>query len=187
MVLNGWIARQPLPRTWIRGSGPRPASPATLRQPTGDPHLAPRLRRLIRAGIAALPGPNVRLSLTAVQNLADACLAAPAWPAGAYNIADAEAYWRDRVALDVLRAHGTPARLAHVPIPAATLLARVAETLATVSPAQPGLTRYAVDQIARSVVLDISKAVARCWQPRHTLVGYLAALSRSARAGLVPG
>ncbi len=37
----------------------------------GDRHLLPRIRRSVRAGIALLPGPDVRLSLTAVDNLCD--------------------------------------------------------------------------------------------------------------------
>ena len=48
----------------------------------GDPHLLPRLRRGVRGGVPPLPGPDVRTSLTAVENLADACLAALSWPAG---------------------------------------------------------------------------------------------------------
>ncbi|GAA1597499.1 hypothetical protein GCM10009828_023870 [Actinoplanes couchii] len=42
----------------------------------GDPHLLPRLQRVVRGGRALLPGPDVLLSLTAVENLADACLTA---------------------------------------------------------------------------------------------------------------
>ncbi|BEL08784.1 hypothetical protein Q0Z83_069750 [Actinoplanes sichuanensis] len=49
---------------------------------TGDPHLLPRLRRAVRGGRALLPGPDVTLSLTAVENLADACLAAAGLSAG---------------------------------------------------------------------------------------------------------
>src|SRR6185436_8954743 len=60
----------------------------------GDPHLLPRLRRAVRAGMLLLPGPDTTLSLTAVENLAGACLAALDWPAGAYNVADAEPYPR---------------------------------------------------------------------------------------------
>jgi nucleoside-diphosphate-sugar epimerase len=75
----------------------------------GDPHLLPRLRRVVRGGRALLPGPDVPLSLTAVENLAGACLAAiglptaaddaegrrarpgnaAGWPAGVHEIADA--------------------------------------------------------------------------------------------------
>ena len=46
----------------------------------GDPHLMPRLRRIVRGGRAWLPGPDVPLSLTAVENLASACLAAKSLP-----------------------------------------------------------------------------------------------------------
>lgn len=46
----------------------------------GDTQLLPRLLSRVRAGTLFLPGPDVPLSLTAVENLAGACLAAPAWP-----------------------------------------------------------------------------------------------------------
>ncbi|MFE9386370.1 NAD-dependent epimerase/dehydratase family protein [Streptomyces sp. NPDC007025] len=56
----------------------------------GDPHLVPRLLGRVRRGLLLLPGRDVQLSLTAVENLADVCLAAAdgGWPPGAYHIAD---------------------------------------------------------------------------------------------------
>lgn len=117
----------------------------------GDPHLLPRLRRTIRAGRVWLPGPDVALSLTAVENLVTACLAAPAWPAGAYNIADATPYSRDATISQIL---GLP--VARLPLPAARLLTRVA----------PGtLSRYALDQVTDGMTLDITKARAQGWTP----------------------
>ncbi|MFD0279017.1 NAD-dependent epimerase/dehydratase family protein [Kitasatospora sp. NPDC127111] len=132
----------------------------------GDPHLAPRLLERVRHGLLLLPGPDVRLSLTAVPNLADACLAAlgvtgPAWAAGAYNLADARPYRRDAAVRAVLAAHGVRARIGHVPAPLARLAARTGRI--------PGLTPYAVDQLAHSVVLDTSRARATGWLPRWDL------------------
>ncbi|MGX6608387.1 NAD-dependent epimerase/dehydratase family protein [Micromonosporaceae bacterium Da 78-11] len=131
----------------------------------GDPHLVPRLRRIVRGGCAWLPGPDVPLSLTAVENLADACLAAPGWPPGAYNIADAVAYRRDAVVTAVL---GAPVR--RVPI-------RVARTLAGVAALhpEPTLTRYAIDQLTDGLVLDTTRARAQGWRPSRSLDDYLAA------------
>lgn len=126
----------------------------------GDPHLVPRLRRVVRGGRAWLPGPDVRLSLTAVGNLADACLAAPAWPAGAYNIADATAYSRDAAVAAVLR---VPVR--HVPLAAAEAAVRLGSRL---------LTRYALDQVTDGLVLDIGKARRQGWSPRVSLSGWAA-------------
>jgi nucleoside-diphosphate-sugar epimerase len=117
----------------------------------GDPHLLPRLRRIVRGGRAWLPGPDVPLSLTAVQNFASACLAAIGWAPGAYNIADATAYRRDATIAAVL---GVPVR--HVPIG----LARAAALL----PGQ-ALTRYGIDQVTDGMVLDIRKALATGWRP----------------------
>jgi nucleoside-diphosphate-sugar epimerase len=121
----------------------------------GDPHLLPRLRRVVKGGRAWLPGPDVRLSLTAVENLADACLAALTWPAGAYNIADATAYSRDAAVSAVLR---SPVR--HVPLTAAEAAVKLGSRL---------LTRYALDQVTDGMVLDIGKARRQGWTPRVSL------------------
>jgi nucleoside-diphosphate-sugar epimerase len=124
----------------------------------GDRHLLPRLGRVVRGGRAWLPGPDGPMSLTAVENLAEACLAALTWPAGAYNIADARPYRRDEVVARVL---GVPVR--HIP-------AGLARTLARVSPT---LTRYAVDQLTDGLVLDLSRAREQGYDPRRTLTDYL--------------
>jgi nucleoside-diphosphate-sugar epimerase len=122
----------------------------------GDRHLLPRLRRAVRAGRAWLPGPDVPLSLTAVENLADACLAALGWPPGAYNIADAERYRRDVIVSAVLK---VPVR--HVP-----------RTLVRLSPTA---TRYALDQLTDGMVLDTTRATGQGWRPAWTLDDYLTA------------
>ncbi|MFD0348469.1 NAD-dependent epimerase/dehydratase family protein [Kitasatospora aburaviensis] len=132
----------------------------------GDPHLAPQLLARVRRGLLLLPGGDVPLSLTAVQNLADACLAAlgatgPAWPSGAYNIADARPYRRDAAVRAVLAAHGVRARIGHVPVPLARLAARTGRV--------PGLTPYAVDQLAAPVTLDTGRARALGWRPAWDL------------------
>ena len=141
----------------------------------GDPHLLPRLRRGVRAGVLPLPGPDVRTSLTAVENLADACLAALSWPAGPYNIADAADYSRDAAITGLFAALGQRVRIAHVPAWLASAAAGAAERLA----GEPALTRYAVDQLAHDVVLDLSKATAQGWRPRWALRDYLATLTAS--------
>jgi nucleoside-diphosphate-sugar epimerase len=125
----------------------------------GDPHLLPRLRRVVRAGRAWLPGPDVPLSLTAVENLASACLAALTWPPGAYNIADDVIYRRDAAVTAVL---GVPVR--HVPIAAARGLA----ALAAFHP-EPTLTRYGIDQVTDGMVLDTTRARAHGWRPGRRL------------------
>lgn len=141
----------------------------------GDTQLLPRLLSRVRSGTLLLPGPDVRLSLTAVENLADACLAAAGWPPGAYNIADPEPYGRDAAVRAVLRAHGVAARIRHLPPALATAAARVTEGAARLTRTEPVLSRYAVDQLAHPVVLDVTRARARGWQPRRTLADYLAA------------
>ncbi|WP_033345190.1 NAD-dependent epimerase/dehydratase family protein [Catenuloplanes japonicus] len=127
----------------------------------GDPHLLPRLRRAVRRGVIRLPGPDVLLSLTAVENLADACLRAGDWPAGAYNIADAHPYPRNEVVALVLPG----VRIRQVPIAAALAAAVLV----------PGLeiTRYAVEQLAYGLVLDIGRARAQGWAPERVLGDFL--------------
>jgi nucleoside-diphosphate-sugar epimerase len=145
----------------------------------GDPHLLPRLLGAVRRGLAPLPGPDVPMSLTAVENLAEACLAALSWSAGPYNIADAPTYRRDRVVRDVLAACGVPARLVHVPtglayLGAAALASRPVRRLAPSW--RPALTAYAVDQLTGAVVLDTQRARSRGWRPHRDLDDFLSTL-----------
>jgi 2-alkyl-3-oxoalkanoate reductase len=121
----------------------------------GDPHLLPRLRKTIRGRRAWLPGPDTPLSLTAVENLADACLQAITWPRGAYNIADQTVYSRDAAVAAVL---GYPVR--HVPLAAAEAAVKLGSRL---------LTRYALDQVTDGLVLDIGKALDQGWAPKVSL------------------
>ncbi|WP_308315799.1 hypothetical protein [Streptomyces sp. CC228A] len=150
----------------------------------GDPHLVPRLLARVRRGLLLLPGPDVELSLTAVENLTDACLAAADWPPGAYNIADAGAYRRNEAVSAVLRAHGVRARIGRVPRRAAHAAAAAAEAVCRLRPsAEPPLTRYAVDQLARTVVLDTARAGRQGWSPRRTLSDHLADVAAGTRSG----
>ncbi|TDC45380.1 NAD(P)-dependent oxidoreductase [Micromonospora sp. KC207] len=148
----------------------------------GDPHLLPRLLRARRGRWLPVPGPDVRLSLTAVENLADACLAAPGWPAGAYNVADARPYSRDAVLRAALAATGDPARLAHLPVGLAGAAASAATGWSRLTRRAPVLTRYAVDQLARDMVLDIGRARAQGYRPRRDFADYLAALGGGQQA-----
>ncbi|WAL72972.1 NAD(P)-dependent oxidoreductase [Kitasatospora sp. YST-16] len=141
----------------------------------GDPHLVPRLLASVRYGVLALPGGDVELSLTAVENLAEACLAAAGWPPGAYNVADRAPYRRDAALRRVLAAHGRRARLLHVPPGLAALAVG----------RRPQPTRYALDQLAHRVVLDTRKSRSRGFTPGRDLDDYLAALG--SRAGYRAG
>ncbi|MET7276228.1 NAD(P)-dependent oxidoreductase [Streptomyces flaveolus] len=142
----------------------------------GDPHLVPRLLSRVRRGRLMLPGPSVRLSLTAVENLAHACLSAADWPPGAYNIADPVPYDRDEAIRAVLRAHGERARIGHLPLPVAHTAAGAAQRLARLlGRGESPLTPYAVDQLASSVVLDVGRAASQGWTAGRTLADYTAA------------
>ena len=154
----------------------------------GDPHLRPRLRRVVRGGRAWLPGPDTPLSLTAVENLADACLAAlgrpapgPAEPPDEVRVPPI----RQRPAQSppapdhawpsgayniadatvyrrdevVAQVLGVPVR--HLPVRPVRALASVVERIGH----PPLLTRYAVDQLSDGMVLDLSRASAQGWRP----------------------
>ncbi|WP_433829738.1 NAD-dependent epimerase/dehydratase family protein [Actinoplanes sp. CA-015351] len=134
----------------------------------GDPHLLPRLRRAVRGGRVLLPGPDIPLSLTAVENLADACLAARNWTPGAYNVADAPVYRRDEI---VSAACGVPVQ--HLPITLARAAARASAMIARRTRRAPALSRYALEQLTVPVVLDTSRARARDWTPARTFHDFL--------------
>jgi nucleoside-diphosphate-sugar epimerase len=134
----------------------------------GDPHLLPRLKRVVRGGRALLPGPDIALSLTAVENLADACLAAAHWPPGAYNIADAVPYRRDAV---VGAACGVP--VVHLPAGLVGVAAALVTAASRLTRRPPLLSRYAVEQLTRPVLLDIGRARQQGWSPRRTFADFL--------------
>jgi nucleoside-diphosphate-sugar epimerase len=134
----------------------------------GDPHLLPRLHRAVRRGRALLPGPDTMMSLTAVENLADACVAALGWPAGPYNVADAHPYPRDATIRAVVGA-----RPLHVPVALANAAAAVSATVSSAVAARPTLTRYAVDQLAHGLVLDLTRAREQGYEPKRTLTDFL--------------
>ncbi|WP_340537302.1 NAD-dependent epimerase/dehydratase family protein [Nocardioides sp. GXZ039] len=138
----------------------------------GDPHLLPRLRRAVRCGRIVLPGADVDLSLTHVDNLASACVAALGWPAGAYNVADPAPVRRDRVVAAVLSA-----RVSHLPIAIVDGAARIVERTAALTGREPLLTPYAVDTLARPCCLDLSRARATGWEPEERLAGFVEALA----------
>jgi 2-alkyl-3-oxoalkanoate reductase len=84
----------------------------------------------------------------------------------------------DKAITDLFAAMGQRVRIAHVPLRAASMAATVAEWHGRVTgSAEPSLSRYAVDQLAHDVVLDISKAAEAGWLPRRSLPDYLCWLS----------
>lgn len=152
----------------------------------GDRQLLPRLRALVRQGsrgaVLPLPGPDVWQSFTAVENLADACLAAVGWPSGAYNVADARPYRRDAALRRVLTAMlRRPVRVVHLPAGAARTAARVVRVVTRPLPVTPRLTRYGVDVLSATCVLDLARATAQGWRPRRSLDDFVAALLRDKR------
>jgi nucleoside-diphosphate-sugar epimerase len=146
-----------------RGYGAVVLRPRAVYGP-GDPHLLPRLRGAVRRNRALLPGPDTTMSLTAVENLADACVAALDWPAGPYNIADAHPYPRDATIRAVLKA-----RPLHVPV----AVANAAAAVAAKTRREPTLTRYAIDQLANGMVLDLTRASEQGYQPERSLTDFL--------------
>ncbi len=144
----------------------------------GDTHLLPRLLRACRRGRILLPGPDVTLSLTHVDNLASACVAALGWEPGAYNVADEAPARRDATVAAVLSAAlARPVTVGHLPLPVTHGAAGALDALARVTRREPLLTPYAVDTLAHPFCLDTTRARATGWQPRDLVGDYLARLS----------
>jgi nucleoside-diphosphate-sugar epimerase len=128
----------------------------------GDTTLLPRVLAAVRGGrLVAVGDGTQRVSLTAVANLARACLLAAASDvAGVFNVADAEPVLLADALAAVLAERAIPARVRFVPLPVAWPLACVAEAVLR----RPRLTRYAVRHLAHERTLDITAA--------RTVLGY---------------
>ncbi|WP_148611979.1 NAD-dependent epimerase/dehydratase family protein [Nocardioides rubriscoriae] len=143
----------------------------------GDTHLLPRLLRACRRDRIVLPGADVALSLTHVDNLAAACVAALGWPPGPYNVADRVPVRRDETVAAVLGAAlARPVTVAHLPLPVARGAARGLEALAGLTRREALLTPYAVDTLAHPVCLDTTRARATGWRPGDLMAAYLTSL-----------
>lgn len=143
----------------------------------GDTHLLPRLLRAVRRGRVLLPGPDVELTLTHVDNLATACVAALGWAPGPYNVADESPVRRDETLVAVLEAAlAGPVGVGHLPLPVADAAARGLDALARVTRREPLLTPYAVDTLAHPFCLDTTRARATGWRPADLMAGYVASL-----------
>ncbi|WP_232050576.1 NAD(P)-dependent oxidoreductase [Actinoplanes sp. OR16] len=141
----------------------------------GDPHLLPRLRRAIRGGRVLLPGPDIPLSLTAVENLADACLSARNWSPGAYNVADEPTYRRDAIVGLVC---GVPVQ--HVPITFARAVAAASGLITRLTGTEPTLSRYALEQLTVPVILNTARARDQGWTPSRSFTDYASTLTVAA-------
>lgn len=130
----------------------------------GDTTLLPRVLAGVRGGRLMAVGSGRQLvSLTAVGNLAQACLLAAATAllgggSGIYNIADAEPVVLDQALRAVLAARGVDARPLYLPFGVALAAALLSETAARVTGRPPRITRYAVRHLAVERTLDISAA-----------------------------
>lgn len=142
---------------------------------TGDPHLEPRLLAAVRNGRLLLPGPGGPLSLTHAGNLALASVAALDWSSGAYNISDASWYDRDEMILALLAAHRLSVKLVHLPSTFALAASSVLE-FARIE----GRSRYATEQLAHPLRLDITKVLATGWIPQFSFTDHLATIEASA-------
>ncbi|MBJ7288819.1 NAD(P)-dependent oxidoreductase [Williamsia sp.] len=146
----------------------------------GDAHLLPRLRRAVRGRRLVLPGDDVSVSITHVDNLAAACVAAMAWDAGAYNVADLAPVRRDEALVGVLEAAlGRSISVAHVPVWMAATAAKGMSATAAVIGRESLLTPYVVDTVGRDFVLDTTRATATGWSSADLMPSYLRLLRAS--------
>lgn len=142
----------------------------------GDRHLLPRLLRLVRGHRLLLPGPDVRTSLTAVDNLAAACLAALHWEPGPYHVTDAVSYRRDDALRSVLGAvMGRELVVRHLPVAPIHAAAAVLEQLTRRG--EPLLSRYGLDLLTSESTYDLTRARAQGYRPAAVLADYVARLS----------
>lgn len=142
-----------------------------------DAHLLPRLVRAVRRGRVVLPGHDVLLSLTHVDNLATACVAALGWAPGPYNVADEAPVPRDATLVEVLGAVlARPITVGHLPVPVAGAAARGLDAVGRLTRREPLLTPYSVDTLAHDFCLDTTRARATGWRPADLWAGYVASL-----------
>lgn len=145
----------------------------------GDRHLLPRLRRLVRGRRLLLPGPDVATSLTAVENLAAACLAALHWEPGPYHVTDAEPYRRDealRCALSAVTGRDLVVRQ----LPVGPLRAAAAALEGVTRRGEPALSRYGLDLLTSESTYDQTRAFTQGYRPVVVLADHLARLTRPA-------
>ena len=138
-----------------------------------DTTLLPRLLSARRAGLLPVIGDGQsRLSLTGIENLADAIelILGRRFDCEIFNIADARIDILDAVLTALFDALGLPVRLLHIDrrlaLPIATTLERAYRTLRL--PEAPPLTRYLVSQLADDYTLDIAKARATLGYAPHS-------------------
>ncbi|MFO1033394.1 MAG: NAD-dependent epimerase/dehydratase family protein [Hyphomicrobiales bacterium] len=142
----------------------------------GDPHLLPRLLRVMRRGrLPLLRGGAALADITDVAAAADAALVmaeAPAQCAGTYNISQGEPISiRDLVETIGRELHIT-AQWRALPSGLAFTGARLLETVARLDPWQrePLVTAYGLGLFAYSQTLDLAAARERLhWQPKIAL------------------
>lgn len=142
----------------------------------GDPHLLPRLLRVMRhRTLPLLRGGEALVDLTDVRVVADAvCTAmdAPASAGGTYNVSQGDPITIKDLIETVGRAiHITP-RWRSLPVQPAILAARLLELAAKLDPKrrEPPVTAYSLGLFAFSQTLDLSAARHLLhWQPRRSL------------------
>ncbi|QUQ67524.1 NAD-dependent epimerase/dehydratase family protein [Kutzneria sp. CA-103260] len=143
----------------------------------GDTTLVPRLLENIRAGRLLVPGDGrALLSMTAVGNLAQACLlAARSTPTGVFNIADSDTLSIDQALRGLLAAADVDATPVYLPTRLVWPLAAGLEAVQRFSgrPRRIRLNRYVISQLAMERTLDIGAAVDRLgYAPTPTMFTY---------------
>ncbi|MEV0680072.1 NAD-dependent epimerase/dehydratase family protein [Actinosynnema sp. NPDC050436] len=127
----------------------------------GDPTLLPRVLGAIRGRSLVIVGDGrVSQSLTSIDNLVAAALAACTGEPGVYNVADARPVVLRDALRELLRERGLDVRLRHLPLRAAWHAAGVAEWAWRLAGAAdpPRLTRYAISHLGYERTLDLTAA-----------------------------
>lgn len=146
----------------MRREGPTVALRPHIVYGSGDTTLWPRVEAARRGASITVPGNGRnRVSVTHVDNLAAAVLNALAARSaqGVFNVADATVPTVDELLRTMFARRGLPTTIRYVRRSLAWSAAMATEAYwwAASGPGEPPLTRYAVEGLAHSSVLDISR------------------------------
>jgi len=146
----------------------------------GDTSIVPRVMRLAKKGILPLIGPDIRLDLTHVSDLAEAVYLAAMVPEAAtncYNISGGSPISRYAAFEALFRAAGKKVRYIQLPYHAAMGAANTLELMShmlTFGRWEPPITRFSASEISHEITLNITKATKQLgYTPRCNILDEL--------------
>ena len=129
-----------------------------------DPSIIPRVMRLAQKGVVPLIGPDTKLDLTHVTDVAEAAFLAATAPnvtGKRYNITGGAPVSRFEAFETLFRAANKKVEFVRVPYPVAMAAAFTLECLSyalTMGVWEPPITRFSASEVCHGVTLDITRA-----------------------------